>query len=133
MRRETTNALNCFFCTGTKEEVVTIQERHKHLWVFDIRVEAIAMQFQVADNLRPQQAYNVGTGGHRKARKWLFERTCTAYAIPLLQNGHFFPCTRQVTCCNKPIMSSANNDSIDLPGLIHHENEAPFEWNEGMS
>src|SRR5207249_486052 len=66
----------------------------------------------------------------RKSLFDLFQYTMRkyTYTIPLLQNDYFFPCTGQVTRCNQPIVSSANNDSIDLPGLIRHENKAPF-WN----
>ena len=62
MWRELTYALDGFFGAGTKEEILAVQEWHEHLRVLDIGIKTVAVQFQVANNLRSQQADNIGAG-----------------------------------------------------------------------
>ncbi len=51
MLRETGNAFNGLLRFGADEKVVAIWEWDEHLWVFDISLKAIAMQFQITDDL----------------------------------------------------------------------------------
>ncbi len=120
MGREAANAIDGFFRAGTEEEIIAIRIGDKHLWVFDIGIKTVAMELQVSDNLRSQQAHDIRARRHCEARKRFFERTCSSYAISLLYDDHFFPCTRQIACRYKAIVSSANDNRIELTRLVCH-------------
>lgn len=126
VRREPADALHRQLGAGAEEEMLAIQERHEHLRVFDIGVEAVFVQLQIADDLRAQQADDIGAGRHDEAGEWLFQRAGAADPVALLQHEHALARPRQIARRHQSIVARADDDRIPVIVLCRHCSEALF-------
>ena len=69
-------------------------------------------QLELADDLRPQQAHDVGEDREAEAREHLLAPGRAADALAALEHQHLAPGTREVRGASEAVVSAADDDGV---------------------
>src|SRR5437762_6974757 len=111
--------LKCFRVVVHAPEVIairhwrecSIQWKHFH---------AVTAEFEVTDDLGPQQRHDVRGDGILESRKYLFRDRSTAENVALLEHEHLLACPREVCRTDQTVVAPTDDDDVifhlrDLP------------------
>ncbi len=102
---------------GAHHERAAVEEWRERRWTARQQLEAKAMQLELLDDLRTQQAVDVGGGRHLVAGPDLFSHACAADELTSLEHAYGFPCAREIRCTDERVVAPA--DQNDVVALRH--------------
>src|SRR5881394_3875436 len=76
-------------------------------------------QLELADDLRPQQAHDVGEDREAEAREHLLAPGRAADALAALEHQHLAPGTREVRGASEAVVSAADDDGVVSLHAVH--------------
>src|SRR5205085_3016202 len=75
-------------------------------------LQPVARKLELSDDLRPQQAHDVGE--HREAKAWehFLAHRRAADALAAFEDQHFASCAREIGGTGEAVMAAADNDRV---------------------
>ena len=75
-------------------------------------LQAVPRQFEITDDLGPQQAHHVAELGEAVAGEDLLGHRCAAQHLAALQHHHFFARAGKVGCGHEAVVAAADHDRV---------------------
>ena len=101
---------------GPRSEVVAIVERCERALKREY-LQTVTRQLEIANDLGPEKAHDVGKHRELESRKNLLADGGTAQNLPALKHEHPPAGARQVRCRNQAIVAAADDDHVVAWGV----------------